>query len=90
MRYIITESQLNSLFVRRRIEDINHLVNNALDRVSPSDYSFHDYVEEIAWQVADEYRNFDYFDVDELMNYVRETYWRKIEAEYLSYFGNMR
>jgi len=90
MRYIITESQLNSLFVRRRIEDINHLVNNALDRVSPSDYSFHDYVEEIAWQVTDEYRNLENMDVTELMDYIRETYWRKIEAEYLSYFGNMR
>lgn len=86
MKYIISESQLNS-FLRRRSDEIEHLVGNALERVSPGDYPFHDYVEEIAWQVADEYRISSSVEIDTIMDYVREKYGLQIEAYYLGYFG---
>jgi len=65
----------------RRISEIDGLVDLALSRVPAGGYSFHDYVEEIAWQVADEYG--DNPNIDVILDYVRENYWKKIETHYL-------
>lgn len=83
MKYIITEAQ--SLFLKRRLSEIDHLVSVALKRVNPIDYDYHDYVEEIAWQVADEYQSkLNADEINELLDFVREKYWKIIEAYYLS------
>jgi len=47
MKIIITEEQ--SLFLRRRVNEIEKLVLNALNNVDPEDYNKSDYVEEICW-----------------------------------------
>lgn len=83
MKYIITETQ--SMFLKRRLSHINDLVKLALKRVDPRDYNYHDYVEEIAWQVADAYESkLGEENLEELMSFVRETYWKQIETYYLS------
>jgi hypothetical protein len=83
MKYIITETQ--SLFVKRRLNQIDNLVSIALKQVSPRDYNYHDYVEEIAWQVADSYESkLSGDDLEELLNFVREHYWKVIENYYLA------
>ena len=83
MKYIITESQ--SLFLKRRLHKIDELVSVAMKQVSPEDYNYHDYVEEIAWQVADSYRSeFGEGNLEEMLDFVRENYWKIIEDYYLS------
>jgi len=83
MKYIITESQ--SLFLKRRLNQIDELVSTAMKQVSPEDYNYHDYVEEIAWQVADSYRSeFGEGNLEEILDFVREKYWKIIEDYYLS------
>lgn len=81
MKYIITESQKNWLL--RRLGEIDNYVDLALSRVPAGGYNYHDYVEEIAWQVADEYRDLSERDVDTILDYVRDNYWKKIESIYL-------
>jgi hypothetical protein len=83
MKYIITESQ--SLFLKRRLNQIDELVSIAMKQVRPEDYNYHDYVEEIAWQVADSYRSeFGEGNLEEMLDFVREKYWKIIEDYYLS------
>jgi len=83
MKYIITESQ--SLFLIRRLNQIDELVSIAMKQVNPEDYNYHDYVEEIAWQVADSYRSeFGEGNLEETLDFVREKYWKIIEDYYLS------
>jgi hypothetical protein len=83
MKYIITESQ--SLFLKRRLNQIDELVSIAMKQVRPEDYNYHDYVEEIAWQVADSYRSeFGEGNLEEMLDFVREKYWKIIQDYYLS------
>jgi hypothetical protein len=70
-----------NLWLIRRISEIDRLVDLALSRVPAGGYSYHDYVEEIAWQVADEYG--DNPNIDVILDYIRENYWKKIESYYL-------
>lgn len=81
MKYLITETQKTWLL--RRLGEIDDYVDLALRRVDPHDYTFHDYIEEIAWQVADEYGNLKKDDIETILDYVREKYWKKIELRYL-------
>ena len=81
MKIIITESQKTWLL--RRLGEIDGYVDLALRRVPADGYNYHDYVEEIAWQVADEYGDLRERDVETILDYVRDNYWQKIEAQYL-------
>ena len=82
MKIIITEQQ--SLFLKRRLEEIDEFVKLALRRVSPSGYNFHDYVEEITWQVLDEYDGkISREEMEEMHDFVQELYWKEIETYYL-------
>ena len=84
MKIIITEQQ--NLFLRRRLEEIDEFVKLALKRVPPDGYDYHDYVEEIAWQVADEYdRKLGQGELELILDYVRENYWKLIEDMYLRF-----
>ena len=83
MKYIITESQ--SLFIKRRLNHIKDLVSLALTRVRPIDYNYHDYVEEIAWQVADSYESkLNQDELETILDFVRDNYWKEIEDYYFS------
>ncbi len=85
MKIIITETQ--SAFLKRRLEAIDEFVKIAMKRVSPKDYSYHDYLEEITWQVLDEYEGkIGREQMDEIYEYVKETYWKKVENFYLDNF----
>ena len=90
MKILITERQYRliledkNLWLLRRISEIEDFVDLALRRVSPDGYTYHEYVDEIAWQVVDEYGNMNSHNVDLLMDYVREQYWKKIEKHYLN------
>jgi len=84
MKIIITEQQ--NLFLRRRLEQIDEFVKLALKRVAPDGYDYHDYVEEIAWQVADEYDGkLGQGELELILDYVRENYWKLIEDMYLRF-----
>jgi len=83
MKIIITESQ--SSFLKRRLHKIDELVSAAMKQVDTEDYNYHDYVEEIAWQVADSYRSeFGEGNLEEMLDFVRENYWKIIQDYYLS------
>ena len=85
MKYIITESQ--SIFLKRRLIQIGDLVSLSLERVKPKDFNYHDYVEEITWQVADSYETkLNEEELEELMDFVRDNYWKQIEDYYMSKF----
>ena len=81
MKILITETQKTWLL--RRLGEIDDYVDLSLRRVDPHDYTFHDYIEEIAWQVADEYGNLKKDDIETILDYVREKYWKIIELRYL-------
>lgn len=83
---IISENR-NSWLIRRH-DEIDDFVNNALSRVDPNDYSFHDYVVEIGWQVADEYGQQNVPDLNELLDYVSDNFWKRIEKHYLESTDN--
>jgi hypothetical protein len=70
-------------WLRRRFSEIDRLVDLALSRVPAGGYSYHDYVDEIAWQVADEYGDIDNYSLENILDYVRENYWEKIQNNYL-------
>lgn len=83
MKYIITESQ--SKFLKRRIYQIEKVISDSLELVNPEDYNYEDYLEEIAWQVADSYESkLTKEELEELMNFIREKYWKVIKDYYLS------
>ena len=46
MKYIITET--HSLFLKRRLKEIDQHVKESFKIVDPNDYTYHDFVEEIA------------------------------------------
>ena len=82
MKIIITESQ--SSFLKRRLHKIDELVSAVMKQVDTEEYNYHDYVEEIAWQVADSYRSeFGEGNLEEMLDFVREKYWKIIEDYYL-------
>jgi len=83
MKIIITETQ--SLYLKRRLHLIDGLVKKVLLDVSPEEYSYHDYVEEIAWSVWDNmvYDRGDTVE-EEFFDYIRENYWKEIENYYLN------
>ena len=84
MKIIITETQ--SLYLKRRLHLIDGLVKKVLLDVSPEEYSYHDYVEEIAWSVWDNmvYDRGDTVE-EEFFDYIREKYWKEIENYYLNH-----
>ena len=82
MKIIITEDQ--SLFLRRRVNEIEKLVLNALNKVDPEDYNKSEYVEEICWQVIDEYANtLKGEDINNIYDYVRDNYSEIIINHYI-------
>ena len=84
MKIIITETQ--SLYLKRRLHLIDGLVKKALLDVSPSEYNYHDYVEEIAWSVWDNMVYDRGVTVEEeFFDYIREKYWKEIENYYLNH-----
>ena len=84
MKIIITETQ--SLYLKRRLHLIDGLVKKVLLDVSPEEYSYHDYVEEIAWSVWDNmvYDRGDTVE-EEFFDYIYEKYWKEIETYYLKH-----
>ena len=83
---IISENR--NPWLMRRIGEIHEYVKLALRRVPSGGYSYHDYVEEIAWQVADEYGHENVSNIDDLLDFVRDNYWKEIEEEYLKSTDN--
>lgn len=90
----LTESDLNRLvrrvinenmssFIKRRMENIDEYVNDSLTETDPEEYSLDEYAEEIAWKVIDKCKlNLSPKELDELMEYVLETYWDDIQTYY--------
>jgi hypothetical protein len=72
-----------NLWLIRRLSDIDKFVDLALSRVPAGGYSYHDYIEEIAWQVADEYGDISMDELNKVLDYVRDNYWEKIQNNYL-------
>lgn len=66
---------------------IDNLVNLSLSQVNPSDYNYHDYVEEIAWSTWDkmssEEMGNDRDNMEDFFDYIRDNYWKEIETYYL-------
>ena len=82
MKYIITESQ--SLFLKRRINQIDELVSIAMQEVDPIDYNYRDYAEEIAWQVADSYeQKLGEDELAEVLDFVKDYYGKQIKNYYI-------
>jgi len=81
MKYVITESQ--SLFLKRRINQMNELVSVAMQQVDPIDYNYRDYAEEIAWQVADSYGPLGKDELTEVLNFVKDYYGKPIRNYYI-------
>jgi hypothetical protein len=84
-KFIITETQ--SLYLRRRLHLIDGLVKKVLLDVSPSEYNYHDYVEEIAWSVWDNMSESERGDTvsEEFFNYIWNNYWEEIETYYIKH-----
>ncbi len=80
MKIIITEEQ--SLFLRRRTEEIKDLVKSALNNVDPDEYNIDDYVTEIVWQVIDHYEDINEGHMEVLYSYVRKEYTKDIIKYY--------
>jgi len=83
-KYIITEEQ--DLRLRRRLEIINQSLEEIFSYVDPKEYTFHDYVEEVLWNITDRFvdqgESFKF--AEELAEFVRENMWKKIESFYLA------
>ena len=76
-------SEDKSPWMLRRLGLINKYVDLALSRVPSGGYSYHDYVEEIVWQVLDEFGlSAEGEDLDRIAEYVREHYWELIQQKY--------
>ena len=78
---LISENE-NRWFLRRLAEIDKH-IDSAFSRADPRDFTYHDYVEEIAWQVADEYENKNNPGIELILDYIRDNYWNKIQDHYL-------
>jgi flagellar biosynthesis component FlhA len=84
MKYIITET--HSLFLKRRLKELDQHVKESFKMVDPNDYSYHDFVEEISQVVADNYRdNINSDNLENLIDYVRDNYWKLIEDYYIKH-----
>ena len=84
MKYIITETY--SLFLKRRLKELDQHVKESFKMVDPNDYSYHDFVEEISQVVADNYRdNINSDNLENLIDYVRDNYWKLIEDYYIKH-----
>jgi|TARA_R110000868_G_scaffold410868_1_gene700652 flagellar biosynthesis component FlhA len=84
MKYIITET--HSLFLKRRLKELDQHVKESFKMVDPNDYSYHDFVEEISQVVADNYRdNINSDNLENLIDYVRDNYWKLIEDYYMKH-----
>ena len=84
MKYIITET--HSLFLKRRLKEIDQHVKESFKIVDPNDYTYHDFVEEISQVVADNYRdNINSDNLENLIDYVRDNYWKLIEDYYIKH-----
>jgi len=83
-KYIITEEQ--DLRLRRRLEIINQSLEEIFSYVDPKEYNFHDYVEEVLWNIIDRFvdQGESYKFAEELAEFVRENMWKKIESFYLA------
>ena len=81
MKFLITENQ--SLYLRRRLVQIEDYLNQALVYVDKSDYNFNDYYEEIIWQVIDRLKDeTTKGHMTETYKYVAEKYYKKIRKYY--------
>ena len=81
MKLIIREDQ--SSFLRRRINEFETLVLNALNNVDPEDYNPKEYIEEICWQVIDNYVNtLKGDDITNIYDYIRNNYSDIITSHY--------
>ena len=84
MKYIITET--HSLFLKRRLKELDQHVKESFKMVDPNDYSYHEFVEEISQVVADNYRdNINSDNLENLIDYVRDNYWKLIEDYYMKH-----
>ena len=84
MKYIITET--HSLFLKRRLKELDQHVKESFKMVDPNDYSYHDFIEEISQVVADNYRdNINSDNLENLIDYVRDNYWKLIEDYYMKH-----
>ena len=84
MKYIITET--HSLFLKRRLKELDQHVKESFKMVDPNDYSYHDFIEEISQVVADNYRdNINSDNLENLIDYVRDNYWKLIEDYYIKH-----
>jgi len=81
IKQVLSESK--SLWFRRRAAQIDGYVKEALKIVDPSEYPFDEYLEEICWQVCDNYRPFEtQFDYDDIFNYVKNKHYKEIKHFY--------
>jgi hypothetical protein len=90
MKYVITESQ--SLFLRRRLDEIDEYVKLALEDSDPSLYIYDDnvnyYVNHIVWEVIEDLGNkYPLDDMEATADYLRDTYWNEIVGYYKNRLG---
>ena len=86
MKIIITEQQ--SLFLKRRLQEIDEYVKLALSRVQTGGYNFDDYLEEITWQVLDEFEGkVGGKTIQEIHDYVKRFYGDEIGKHYMESEG---
>jgi hypothetical protein len=71
---IISENR--NPWLMRRIGEIHEFVKLALRRVPAGGYSYHDYVDE------------NVSNIDDLLDFVRDNYWKEIEEVYLKSTDN--
>jgi hypothetical protein len=72
-----------SLFIKRRMENIDDYINDSLTETDPEEYSLDEYADEIVWKVVDMCGlDLTPKELDELMEYILKTYWDDIESYY--------
>ena len=84
MKYIITETQ--SLFLKRRLGEIDEFVKLGLKQINPEEFTSNDYLDEIIWQVLDKYNEMsDSEQFNNIEKYVRDKYSKTIKSYYLKH-----
>ncbi len=82
MKIIITEKQ--ELFLRRRLGEIDEYVKLALKRIPTGGYNFEDYLEEITWQVLDEFDGkVGRKTMEAIHDYVKRVYGNEVLEHYM-------